>query len=212
MKRLPVASAAIATCLCLVLFLYIAVVSFAFSPGAYIREPAPFDAMADALTAYLRGDADGLPSALFTERERLHMVDVLGLFQGARALATLCLLGCILLGALACRSSGRRALGAGILIGIGAFALIVLGIALWALVDFQGWFVTMHHIAFDNDLWLLDPAESMLIRMMPLDFFIGAVRTIALRFALMALALAAAGLLLRRRTHTKEELPCDMNS
>lgn len=188
--------AALAGLALLVALLYVAVASFALDPVSYPQEP-PFDAMATELAGYLSGDGTALSPSLFTERERLHMVDVLALFAGGRRMAAGCLVGGLLLGVASLMAGGRRRFGTGLLYGLLVFALVALCLGTWAAVDFDGWFRWMHEIVFTNDLWLLDPAESMLIRMMPLDFFMRAVRTIALRFGLGAAALLAIGLLCR---------------
>ena len=36
-----------------------------------------------------------------------------------------------------------------------------------AAIDFNAVFVKFHHIFFDNDLWLFDPTEDYMIRMLP---------------------------------------------
>ena len=46
-------------------------------------------------------------------------------------------------------------------------ALIVL-----ACIDFDSLFVLFHKVAFTNDLWLLNPQTDLLIRLMPIEFFI----------------------------------------
>lgn len=186
--KFAVIPAALAGFLALIALLYMAVISFALSPASYPQTP-PYDAMALELTAYLGEDAPALSDTLFTERERLHMEDVLVLFQGGQRIALGCGLAAVVLALLALIWGGRKRVGNGLFMGIGAFAAVVLIIGLWALIDFNGWFTAMHELVFTNDLWLLDPAESMLIRMLPLDFFIGAVGTIALRFAMGALCL-----------------------
>ncbi|MDL2317640.1 DUF1461 domain-containing protein [Eubacteriales bacterium OttesenSCG-928-A19] len=203
MKRLGVIAGSAAGLLLLVALLYLAVASFALRAESYPQTP-PFDGMADALVRYLSGDASSLPDTLFTERERLHMVDVLGLFMGAKRLAIGCACAGLALAALAWFLGGLRRLGTGLLLGMAAFGVLALCVGLWAAIDFNGWFTAMHLIAFDNDLWLLDPAESMLIRMLPLSFFIDAVKTVALRFGLGALLLLLAALLLRRFGGKKE--------
>ena len=48
-------------------------------------------------------------------------------------------------------------------------AVLLLGIA--CLSDFNAVFVQFHHIFFDNDLWLFDPAEDYMIRMLPEGLF-----------------------------------------
>lgn len=172
----------------LVLLLYLAVASVAFDEGQYIRSPAPYDAMAEQLVGYLRGQTAGL-SDLYTGREKAHMADVLALFQGGRTLALLCGVFAAMFLGLAGILGGRSALRPGLLAGYGIVLGLLAGLGVWAAVDFSGFFYAMHEIVFTNDLWLLDPADSMLIRMMPLSFFIRVIRTILVRFSLGATAL-----------------------
>ena len=49
--------------------------------------------------------------------------------------------------------------------------LPVVGLGIAAAVDFNGVFIKFHHIFFDNDLWLFDPAEDFMIRMLPEGLF-----------------------------------------
>lgn len=195
-KKLAVLSGALACVLLLVALLYAAVASFAFAVAEYEQTP-PYGDMAVELVDYLRGARDSL-SALFTQRERLHMQDVLALFEGGRALGIACGVAGLALAVAAALLGGAGALGRGLLLGLLVFAVLAAGVGLWAAVDFDGWFTAMHEMVFTNDLWLLDPADSMLIRMMPLSFFIGAVRKIGVRFALGAVLLAVCGVVMAR--------------
>ncbi len=43
--------------------------------------------------------------------------------------------------------------------------------AIWAAADFSTFWVSFHELFFTNDLWLLDPAKSVLINMVPAQFF-----------------------------------------
>jgi len=196
-KTLAPLPAALAGFLLLLALLYLTVATFALRAETYPQTP-PFDEMARALTDYLSGRAGGLPSDLFIEQERLHMADVLGLFRGAGRIASSCFWGALPLLFLSLLLGGRRKMGAGLLIGVALFAGLALSLGIWALVDFDGWFTAMHEMAFTNDLWLLDPAESMLIRMLPLDFFIRASRTVAVRFGLGTACLSVLALLCQR--------------
>lgn len=203
-KALAPLPAALAGFLLLVALLYLTVATFALRAETYPQTP-PFDEMARALTDYLSERAGGLPSDLFTAQERLHMVDVLGLFQGARRIAYACFFGALPLLFLSRLLGGRRKMGAGLLIGIALFAGVSLFLGVWALIDFDGWFTAMHEMAFTNDLWLLDPAESMLIRMLPLDFFIRAVRTVAIRFGVGTACLSVLAVLCQRPRRQRPE-------
>ena len=50
------------------------------------------------------------------------------------------------------------------------------------MVDFNAVFVQFHHIFFDNDLWLFDPAEDYMIRMLPEGLFADMVLRIGILF------------------------------
>ena len=49
--------------------------------------------------------------------------------------------------------------------------------------DFNKYFVIFHHIFFRNDLWIFDPAEDYMIRMLPEGFFYDMVMRIGSIFA-----------------------------
>ena len=51
---------------------------------------------------------------------------------------------------------------------LAAVTLIIIA----ACIDFDSLFVLFHKVAFTNDLWLLDPRTDLLIRLMPIEFFI----------------------------------------
>jgi integral membrane protein (TIGR01906 family) len=191
-------AAALSAALLLLFALYAAIASFTFDAGQYPTD-APFGEMAAELISYLKGERGALSEALFTGRERLHMADVAALFAGGRRIALGALAGAGALLAFAGWRGGCRAVGQGVLAGIGGFLGLLVMIGLWALVDFGSWFTAMHQIVFTNDLWLLDPAESMLIQMLPIEFFMNAVRVIVLQFLTLLGLLALGAWLLKRK-------------
>ena len=72
------------------------------------------------------------------------------------------------------------------------FAAAVLG-SLLLYLDFNRYFVLFHEIFFDNDLWILDPQTSILIRMVPLNFFMQTVKQLGILTALQMLLLGILG-------------------
>ena len=153
----------------------------------------------------------GMPVRCFNAREQAHMADVRGLIALARgvAFAALCA-GLALLGwglffagkaslpgpeTINGKPAGREAFRRGIRLGLAGLALLASGLAVWAILNFEGFFVTFHRLAFTNDLWLMDPRTDLIIRLMPTSFFIALGR----RGALLAL-LAPAFLLVISRT------------
>ena len=81
-----------------------------------------------------------------------------------------------------------RELARGLLWGLRAVIAAAVILAVWAVADFNGFFITFHRVAFTNDGWLLNPGTDMLIRLMPEAFFI----SLGIRGAVWALIAAAA--------------------
>lgn len=141
-----------------------------------------YPAMAEMITGYLSGQVDtfqfefkedGIRWQCFLDKEQRHMADVRGLFDLCRKVMLLSAGALVALGLVACclRAHKRR-----VARGFAGGCLLVLaaltGLAVWAVVDFDGLFVLFHRLSFTNDLWLLDPRTDMLIRLMPTAFFI----------------------------------------
>ena len=146
------------------------------------------------MMAYLRGEGDtlsvittvdGREQDFFNEQDRFHMGEVRDLFigglnirTGALVIAVLCILFLILT-----KADLKKTVPAGYqaALAVTAAALLFLGIA--CAVDFNAVFVKFHHIFFDNDLWIFDPAEDYMIRMLPEGLFFDMVVRIGCIFA-----------------------------
>ena len=146
------------------------------------------------MMAYLRGEGDtlsvittvdGREQDFFNEQDRFHMGEVRDLFigglnirTGALVIAVLCILLHILT-----KADLKKTVPAGYqaALAVTAAALLFLGIA--CAVDFNAVFVKFHHIFFDNDLWIFDPAEDYMIRMLPEGLFFDMVVRIGCIFA-----------------------------
>lgn len=161
------------------------------------------------LAEYIRGERDdiaveavvyGVEQAAFNETEILHMKDVRALFDLART-AKWCLLlgGSALLAVPVARK--RRAVWHGYLAAAGIWLAALLGVGAWAASDFTRAFLWFHEMLFTNDLWLLNPATDLMIRMLPEAFFadIAAAAVIAMAVLLLAAGFAAWGCFGRSR-------------
>ena len=131
---------------------------------------------------YLRGNRDtlsvittveGREQDFFNEQDRFHMAEVRDLFigglnirLGACAAVVLCIVFLFI-----SRADIKKIIPRSywIALGITGIAVALIGIA--AVVDFNAVFVQFHHIFFDNDLWIFDPAEDYMIRMLPEGLF-----------------------------------------
>ena len=181
--------------------------------GVYQREYEKYDVLSDLdmtmddvmhvtheMMAYLRGEGDtlsvittveGEEQDFFNEQDRFHMAEVRDLFigglnirLGACIAAVICILFLIVTKADLKRVIPRSYQAA---LGISALAVLILGIA--CAVDFNAVFVQFHHIFFDNDLWIFDPAEDYMIRMLPEGLFYDMVMRIGAIFVVSLVVL-----------------------
>jgi len=145
------------------------------APAASTGLPeSEYDGAGKMIAGYLTGEREtfqyeytsreGTVIRCFGEREQQHMADVRGLIRTDETVMWVSLSAAAALAAAGRSIRGMR-------IGILAAAAATAGTAIWAAVNFDGFFITFHRIAFRNDLWLLDPRTEMLIRLMPTAFF-----------------------------------------
>ena len=122
---------------------------------------------------YVYSDGSGNSRVCFQRHEADHMRDCRGLIGLAGTLRWVFGgLALALLGAGVLCPGMRRPMARGALAGLALFGGLAAALLAWGLVDFDGLFVTFHRIAFTNEGWLLDPSKDLLIRLMPVEFFI----------------------------------------
>ena len=160
----------------------------------------------DELMDYLHGDRDNIENIVtevngetrdfFSDREKIHMADCRVIFDSAFKLRTACtvlfIVSVLLLKAFGCfdiRKFLRYA--GGISIFIIVFAVIIEAAAA---VNFNACFVMFHKLFFDNDLWLLNPEQDMIINILVEPFFADMALKIALYCGFVLLIIAAAGI------------------
>lgn len=150
--------------------------------------------------------------------ESRHMIDVRNLVWSARDTGKICLMLAAVLAVMIAWTGAkikRRSLAllGGTISGAALTAAIAAGAAcMLRSSGFTRAFTKMHELLFDNDLWLMDPAEDILIRMMPQPLFEQALLSgagMALRMTMIATVLllvicAVVGAMIRRNL-TKED-------
>ena len=138
----------------------------------------------EELLNYMRGrrdDLDGIRATIhgveqefFSERDKIHMVDVRVLYDRlfiVRNVSFFSFIGMILLMALTKSPVGyllarcSREIMAGFLL----LSAIIAGIIA---IDFDRAFEIFHLIFFDNDYWILFPPRDRLVMMVPIQFFV----------------------------------------
>ena len=152
-----------------------------FAPPEETRLPATeYEPVVDMITDYLAGwrgpfqyiyTVDGTEYAAFNQKEQHHMADVQDLFVLCRMIAygSLAVYAVLRLIQLAWRPKlNYRLIHAILLIEL----ILTLIVVTQAVTNFDSLFVQFHKVAFTNDLWLLNPQTDLLIRLMPIEFFI----------------------------------------
>ena len=95
------------------------------------------------------------------------------------------------------------------IITLTAHPAAVTAVIILACIDFNSLFVLFHQVAFRNDLWLLDPQTDLLIRLMPIEFFISYAAIIGGLWLLgMVIALAVS---IFSNASERRELPHDIH-
>ncbi len=111
---------------------------------------------------------------LFSMKEAQHLRDVRDVFQMTFRVqegAIIFIMAYVVMVFFWAREGSLRRLAREVLISAGA-SFVVLGVfGLFAVAGFDAAFERFHLIAFDNDLWQLDPRTDHLIQMFPEDFW-----------------------------------------
>ena len=70
-----------------------------------------------------------------------------------------------------------------------AFIVLIIVLASIISYNFNSFWIRFHQLLFSNDLWLLSPDESNLIKMVPEEFFISLITTIILHILILFVSL-----------------------
>lgn len=208
--------AGIAAAFCIMIILFITSVEAVvyWTPGYFEKEYTKYQVLdslpsmtmdsllgvTDEMMDYLKGEREdlhvmttmgGQQREFFNEREIAHMEDVRTLFLKAMSLRRICLaLAAVLLLLMAVtKARMRKVLPSSLCIGTGLFFGLVTVLSLIISTDFNKYFIMFHHMFFNNDLWILDPATDMLINIVPEGFFMDTAARIAVLFGGLSLIL-----------------------
>lgn len=200
----------------LAIIVVLLVTSFEFAAysnfGWYEKEYIKYDVLSDLememedvmyvteeMMDYLHGNREdlvvdtvvnGVEREFFNDREKMHMVDVLKMFQwglSVRKMSAVIAIAALGLFAMT-KGSWKKMIPVSFMIGSGTFIGVVAIIGGVFASNFNKYFIMFHHMFFDNDLWLLDPATDLMIRMLPEGFFFDMVIRIVATF-LIAMAI-----------------------
>ena len=140
------------------------------------------------------------------DRDKLHMADVKNLFLGGlmvRRVSAAVMLLCLFV-LWVTKANWKKILARGYQIGLGIATAGVAFLAGALIVDFNTAFTVFHEIFFTNDLWLFDPAEDYMIRMLPEVFFYDMALRIGGIFIISMLIFLAVSVFLARQAKKDE--------
>lgn len=143
----------------------------------------------DFLISYLKNNQQ-LETEFFNEKEKLHLQDVKFLIDKTILLfyLTLILLITLLI-------VNRKNLAQPFLFsGIGLILLVII----FALLNFQNLFFNFHLIAFNNNLWRLNPETDNLINLFPEQFFYDFMKRVMINSLLVGIMLILVSFLCKK--------------
>ena len=150
-------------------------------------------------------EVEGRTQDFFNEQDRLHMEDVKNLFLGGLKLRTVMLLvaAVLVLFLILTKAELKKMLTGAYFAALGVFAVLIAGLLVSFAVDFTASFTVFHEIFFTNDLWMFDPAEDYMIRMLPEGFFYDMVMRIGAFFVGGLMLLFAVMMAVRQKAFWK---------
>lgn len=139
------------------------------------------DMMVDFITGnreefQIAAAVNGIKRELFNPKEQKHMEDVRQLIQMGNKISIIGVVAAVFLYILLYMKD-KNAIRTAYKISIGVFVFFLTAMALISIIDFNEGFTIFHELLFTNDLWLLDPNQDILLMLMPLEFFMDALKT-----------------------------------
>ena len=157
------------------------------------------------LLAYLKDNAS-LNKNWFSDKDILHMVDVKHLYDVSFKVMIICLIIFFITTIIIIITKKTKTL----LYITQAFnktlTIFILLIAILTGIityNFNSFWIKFHTILFSNDLWLLSPDESNLIKMVPEEFFISLITRIIIHIFIVFFLLLITNIVLKRKIVSK---------
>ncbi len=146
----------------------------------------------------------------FSERDKLHMVDVKQLFSKGRMLRNIAAFYILFFLFYLYKTSKdwKKKLAKYNIIAFIAGILPIIALILLMNTDFNKYFTIFHEMFFNNDLWLLEPAQDTLINMFPESFFADTAFRIGYLYIaeLLAIFIFSSGYLILQKNKIKDNI------
>lgn len=138
----------------------------------------------------------------FSEKDILHMVDVRNLYTFSHNIMIYCFITFILSTIIIILNlRGKSLLYITKIFNKVLLLFIVLigGLSTIIAYNFNSFWIKFHTTLFSNDLWLLSPSESNLIKMVPEDFFVNLIIRIIIYILILFILLFTSNIVIRKK-------------
>ena len=138
----------------------------------------------------------------FSEKDILHMVDVQNLYTFSHNIMIYCFITFILstiIIILILRGKSLLYITKIFNKVLLLFIVLVGGLSAVIAYNFNSFWIKFHTTLFSNDLWLLSPSESNLIKMVPEDFFVNLIIRIIIYILILFILLFTSNIVIRKK-------------
>ena len=138
----------------------------------------------------------------FSEKDILHMVDVQNLYTFSHNIMIYCFITFILstiIIILILRGKSLLYITKIFNKVLLLFIVLVGGLSAVIAYNFNSFWIKFHTTLFSNDLWLLSPSESNLIKMVPEDFFVNLIIKIIIYILILFILLFTSNIVIRKK-------------
>ena len=138
----------------------------------------------------------------FSEKDILHMVDVQNLYTFSHNIMIYCLLTLIIstiIIILILRGKSLVYITKIFNKVLLLFIVLVGGLSAVIAYNFNSFWIKFHTTLFSNDLWLLSPSESNLIKMVPEEFFISLITKIITYILILFILVFTSNIVIRKK-------------
>ena len=143
----------------------------------------------------------------FSQKDILHMVDVQNLYTLSHNIMVYCIITFIVCTIIIVLMLKKQALLKitkifnKVLI---LFILVIGGLSAVIAYNFNSFWIKFHTTIFTNDLWLLSPSESNLIKMVPEEFFISLITKIIIYILILFVVMVIGNIIIRKKLTKKQ--------
>lgn len=138
----------------------------------------------------------------FSEKDILHMVDVQNLYTFSHSIMIYCFITFILstiIIILILRGKSLLYITKIFNKVLLLFIVLIGGLSTIIAYNFNSFWIKFHTTLFSNDLWLLSPNESNLIKMVPEEFFISLITKIIIYILILFILLFTSNIVIRKK-------------